>query len=113
MVADVVTKYFVEIICGILVAILSYFLKRISSKIKRLDLVEGGMQALLRDRIIVIYNKCIDRGYCPIYERENVEKLYTQYHELGGNGTITELMNKIMAMPTEKQECECNGGEHT
>lgn len=110
---DFVVRYFVEILCGIVVAILSYFMKRILGKIKRLELVENGMQALLRDRIIAIYNKCADRGYCPIYERENAEKMYNEYHALGGNGTITELMNKIMAMPTEKSsECEC-GGEQT
>ena len=103
---EFVVRYFVEIVCGIIVAIVSYFMKRFWGKIKRLELVEGGMQALLRDRIIQIYNHCADRGYCPIYERENAEKLYTQYHALGGNGTVTELMNKINAMPTEKPECE-------
>lgn len=101
------TNYFVEILCGAIVAVLSWFLKRISGKIRRLELVEGGMQALLRDRIIQAYNKCVDRGYCPIYERDNIEKLYASYHELGGNGTITELMNKVRVMPTEPiAECD-------
>jgi len=36
----------------------------------------------------------------PIYARENIEQLYAQYTNLGGNGTITELMNKLRAMPT-------------
>lgn len=96
-----VVRYFVEILCGLIVAILSYFMKRISCKIKRLELVENGMQSLLRDRIIQAYNKNVDRGYCPIYDLDNIEKLYASYHELGGNGTITELMNKVRTMPTE------------
>lgn len=96
-----VVRYFVEILCGLIVAVLSYFMKRISCKIKRLELVENGMQSLLRDRIIQAYNKNVDRGYCPIYDLDNIEKLYASYHELGGNGTITELMNKVRTMPTE------------
>lgn len=114
---DFVIKYFVEILCGLIVAVLSWFLRRISGKIKRLELVEGGMQALLRDRIIQAYNKNVDRGFCPIYERDNIEKLYTSYHELGGNGTITELMKKVRTMPTEPiTQCESDhnhGGEKT
>lgn len=109
MLVDFVIRYFVEILCGVLVGVLSYFMKRVLGKIKRLELVEGGMQALLRDRIIQIYNHCMDRGFCPIYERENAEKLYTQYHALGGNGTVTDLMTKLKALPTEKIENECGG----
>lgn len=111
--ADFVAQYFVEFLCGIVVAMLSYFMKRSLGKIKRLELVENGMQALLKDRIIAIYNKCADRGYCPIYERENAEKMYMDYHALGGNGTITDLVNKIMVMPTEKASELKHGGEKT
>ena len=115
--ADFVARYFVEFLCGIVVAILSYFMKRILGKIKRLELVENGMQALLKDRIIQAYNKCVDRGCCPIYELDNIEKLYVSYHELGGNGTITELMKKVRTMPTEPiEQSESDhdlGGEKT
>ena len=111
--AEFVAQYFVEFLCGIVVVILSYFMKRILVKIKRFELVENGMQSLLKDRIIAIYNKCADRGYCPIYERENAEKMYKEYHALGGNGTITELMNKVMSMPTEKASESKRGGEQT
>lgn len=60
-----------------------------------------GMLALLRDRLVNEYTKWIDRHFCPIYARENIESLYVQYHRLGGNGTVTDLYHKIMALPTE------------
>lgn len=107
------TKYFIEFLGGLIIAVLSYFLKRISAKVKRLELVENGMQALLRDRIIQAYNKCVDRGYCTIYERDNMEKLYASYHALGGNGTITELMKKARVMPTEPTtNCDCSNNNN-
>lgn len=61
-----------------------------------------GVQALLRDRIIQAYNHYQDKGFCPIYGMENVQALYLQYHNLGGNGTITELVEKLKSMPTEQ-----------
>lgn len=65
-----------------------------------------GMQALLRDRIIQAYNHYQDKGYCPIYGKENVKRMYDAYHALGGNDVATELKNKLMKMPEELAERE-------
>lgn len=62
--------------------------------------VEKGVQALLRAEIIRIYNKYIEREYIPIYERENLEHLYTEYKALGGNGVIEDLIEKLTVLPT-------------
>lgn len=35
-----------------------------------------GMQALLRDRIIGVYNHYQDKRFCPIYAKENVKRMY-------------------------------------
>ena len=61
---------------------------------------------LLRDRIIQAYNHYTEKGYCPIYSRENIEKMYTEYNHLGGNGTVTELVDRIRELPTERKEEE-------
>ena len=44
----------------------------------------------------------MDKGYCPIYEKENIERVYSAYHLLHGNDIATGLYNKVLAMPTEK-----------
>ncbi len=46
----------------------------------------------------------MDKGYCPIYALENINTLYKQYHALGGNETVTELVEKLKYLPTEKRE---------
>ena len=61
-----------------------------------------GVQALLRDRIIETYNHYNDKGYCPIYAKESMRRLYSAYHALGGNDVATELKEKVLAMPTER-----------
>lgn len=66
--------------------------------------VDDGVQALLRDRIIGRYNHYIDQGNIPIYGMENVLDMYEAYHKLGGNGTITKLVEALRELPTEPQE---------
>lgn len=71
---------------------------------KRQKAVELGIQALLRAEIIHVYNRYIDRGYCPIYALENVNHMYEQYHALGGNGAVTKLVEDLTELPTELLE---------
>ena len=43
-----------------------------------------------------------EKGYCPIYAKDNVKRLYKPYTELGVDDVITELVGKLLQMPTEK-----------
>ncbi len=63
--------------------------------------VKVGIQALLRSQMITDYNKWEDRGYAPIYARDNFENCWKQYHALGVNGVMDDLHNKFLELPTE------------
>lgn len=80
--------------------------KRQAEDRKASHALHDGMQALLRDRIIQAYNHYQDKGFCPIYGKENVKRMYDAYHELGGNDVATELKDKLMKMPEEPAERE-------
>lgn len=80
--------------------------KRQEEESKKNKALHDGMQALLRDRIIQAYNHYQDKGFCPIYGKENVKRMYDAYHELGGNDVATELKDKLMKMPEEPVERE-------
>lgn len=60
-----------------------------------------GLQSLLRESIVDNFNKYTDKGFCPIYAKESIRKVYSAYHKLGGNDVATELYNKLLAMPEE------------
>ncbi len=77
---------------------------RLKHQEHRQKALESGVQALLRDRMIYNYNKCIEQGFAPIYAKENFENMYQQYHELGGNGVMTRLHAEFMELPTESEE---------
>lgn len=91
-----------------LFALLGALIGRLYTKVidmrKRTTAIEDGIRALLRNDIIKAYNKCQERGFCPIYEMENIDEMYKQYHALGGNGTITELVERIKEFPTQPIE---------
>lgn len=64
--------------------------------------VKLGVQALLRAQMIDDYNRYSEKGYAPIYARENFENCWAQYHALGANGVMDDLHNKFLQLPTEK-----------
>ena len=42
----------------------------------------------------------MEKGYIPIYAMENVLESYNAYHSLGGNGTITKMVEELKQLPT-------------
>ena len=62
---------------------------------------QEGLRSLLRAEIIRAYEKYTERGYCPIYAREPLTKVYEAYHAMGGNGTGTDFYKKTIALPFE------------
>ena len=72
---------------------------------KNLAIAEG-VQSLLRESIVANYNRYSDRGFCPIYAKESIKKVYHAYHDLGGNDVATDLYDKLLKLPTEKKEKE-------
>lgn len=86
---------------GILLTAWRYVRGRLKANEQKTEAVCLGVQALLRDRLIEKYDKYNDKGYAPIYARENFENMWTQYHNLGVNGVMDGLHAKFMELPTE------------
>lgn len=68
------------------------------------ELIKEGLCALLRDRLIHKYERCMDTGWCSVEYREDIQKLYKEYVALGGNGVIPGLIEKIKKLPTQLEE---------
>ena len=94
------------IICAILgsqtVAILvQWVLNRIDAKRNPL---RDGVKELLFCKLKQFDEQREHNGFVPIADKETVERVYTAYHALGGNGVGTEMTNKIRACPSSKGE---------
>jgi hypothetical protein len=67
---------------------------------KQLKAMKNALVALLRNALVSAYNKSTDRKFAPIFERENVQKLFDEYKVLGGNGMIDHLIEEFHDLPT-------------
>lgn len=101
---EFIIHYWLEVAFGVAVSSMGYIIKGISKKMHEQDSLKMGLQALLRDRIIQSYNHYNDQGYVPIYARENLDELSKEYFNLGGNGVVHQLMDKLEELPTSKSE---------
>lgn len=69
--------------------------KRQKAADQRQTALENGMQAILRDRILTSYYHYHEKGSITLHGLENVEAMYRSYHDLGGNGTMTHLVEVL------------------
>ena len=68
--------------------------------------IKSLAKALLRAQMINDYNKWSEKGYAPIYARQNFENCWEQYHSLGVNGVMDDLHMKFLELPTEERSNE-------
>lgn len=77
--------------------------KHMLSKFKKLkkeqEAQSKGIQALLRDRIETSYYYYQERSSVTLHGLENVNAMYEEYQNLGGNGTVTKLVEDIRKLP--------------
>lgn len=57
--------------------------------------------AMARSQLLDNYERCMDKGFYSVDEREVYHELYEAYHKDGGNGIMTDLREKIVELPTE------------
>ena len=93
---EFIVKYWIEFAMAGMVTV-------VAALIRRHKATQLGVQALLRANIIGLYNKYIERGAIPIYERENLEQLYIQYKNLKGNGVVDGLRERLADLPTPNE----------
>lgn len=85
-------------------AIVAVLISKVVSGFKRMEALERGVQAILRDRLYQSYNHFVDKGYAPLYARENFENMYQQYHNLGKNGVMDDVHARFFELPSEPHE---------
>lgn len=94
-------QHIFELIMSAAVALLAAGYRASTKEIRRQRVEREAIKSLLRSELISLHGMYIEKGEVPIYGQENVEAMYHAYHQLGGNGTVTKLVNEIMNLPTK------------
>ena len=68
------------------------------------ELFASALRSMLRQDIINAYEKYTNKGCAKVYIKDNVLEMYKNYHELGGNGTVTKLIDEFMELPTDNSD---------
>ena len=96
---DFILRYWVQEMFTLIIAAITWMGKTLYRKKNEYDVLRQGIMALLHDRLYQACSYFIDRGYCTIEDRNNLEYLYIPYKALGGNGTGESLYRKCMELP--------------
>ena len=100
---DFILKHVGELIftgiTGVLAAAYRSLSKRIKSQEEERKAVKEGLLAIMHDRLYQSCTYYIKHGSIDTAGLKNLEYLYKSYHQLGGNGTGTELYNRAKALP--------------
>lgn len=70
-------------------------------KIEQREAERTIILAMSRTMLLDNYEKCIDKGFYSLEEREVYHKLYEAYKSDGGNSIIDEIAPRIRRLPIE------------
>ena len=98
--------------------VIAWFIKRsLGQKLDRMDEKRDDAReqaaaerrltlAMARSQLLDNYERCMEKGFYTVDEREVYHELYEAYHKDGGNGIMTDLREKIVELPTEPPKDE-------
>jgi len=97
-----IARYWIEAVFAAILALFGIGYRKLSCRVKENGAIRCGVTALLWDALYRIYNEAEKAEEITIDALKNAENIYNQYHALGGNGTGTELYNRLCDLPTRK-----------
>lgn len=62
-------------------------------------LIKEGVLAILHNKIYTLGKQYINQGHISLEDMKDFEYLYDAYHNLGGNGTGTEIYERVKDLP--------------
>lgn len=90
------------VLAFIIGVLLTYFSTRWSKIFRKIDALEFGVQALLRDRMLQVYSYYKETGKpVPLREVESFEAMYSAYTDNEGNSFIPNIHKEFMELPHE------------
>ncbi|MBR3162118.1 MAG: hypothetical protein IKF19_05250 [Bacilli bacterium] len=89
-----IVKYWLEILFVGLSSGFCYLIKQYIG-------LKNGIKSLLRNEIVRIYEVYTKSGYCPSYMKENINEIYSSYHQLNGNGMATSMIEELNKLPNK------------
>lgn len=94
----IIINYLIPTFLG---ATTGFILTKVKKDRKKEKAIEQGVQALLRNELIRRYREYETKGEVSILDKENLEHMYEEYINLGGNGTVKKMYEEMVELPTK------------
>lgn len=96
-------QQFVTDICVPAVPIvLGYIVWLLKGQKRDRDANSKGTMLLLRVQLIEYHDRYVALGHIPSYALQNFIEMYEAYHEMGGNGMVTEMYKEVLELEIRK-----------
>lgn len=102
---EFIVKYWVQtlftLLCGVFSLLFKHLFKKLKENKERQKAVEAGLQALLRNELVRRYREYETKQEISIIDMENIEHMFKEYKNLGGNGTVEKMYEELLKLPTK------------
>lgn len=95
-------RFLMETYAMVLPVVLGYIVWLLKRQKRDRDANGKGTMLLLRVQLIEYHDRYVALGHIPSYALENCIEMYEAYHELGGNGMVTEMYKEILELEIRK-----------
>lgn len=99
---EFIITYWIEFLFGLCITVLSFCYNKLKMQLKEQKEIKEGLVAILHDRLYQSGMYFVDKGEITVTELNNIEGIYTAYHNLGGNGTGTEVYERVKELRLKK-----------
>lgn len=91
---------------SLILSIYGLLYRQFKKNVEEFKALKLGLQAVLRAQMVDDYNRYSEKGWAPIYAKQNFENCWLQYEALGANGVMSDIHAKFMALPDKRADKE-------
>ncbi len=95
---SIIVNHAIEIFISIIFFLITYLYKKIIGFNRMINSTRDGVKILLKNRIIEKYYRFKSEGFITIFDKQIINELYNEYHNLGGNGVISDIISEINSL---------------
>ena len=100
---ELILKYWVEVLLTAISSFVAFTYKKIRKRFeeqdKKREAIENGVQALLRNELIKNFREYKQKGEITLLDKENMDHMFKEYFNLGGNGMMKEVYEEFKEIP--------------
>ena len=102
MLNEIILKAILTVIGFVVTGFLGYLTARLKDYKKRDKNQEDSLKCLLRSNITSKYYVYTELKEIPYYEKENIDRMFEQYKNMGGNSYVETIVKEINQLPMKK-----------